>query len=415
MNMTITEPKARRSTNISIEVPSGYKRTEVGVIPEDWDTSTLGAVTTEIGDGIHATPIYSQHGEYFFINGNNIRDGHIVITEDTKTVTVSEFRKYKKDLGDKTVLLSINGTIGNLALFAGEAVVLGKSAAYLNVKGDVDRKYFYYSLHSQLVARQFNDGLTGTTIRNLGLATIRSTQIPVPPTKAEQRAIASALSDVDRLIVGLEKLIAKKRAIKQSTMQQLLTGKTHLPGFSGEWGNVRLRDLLSYERPDQYIVRDTEYSERGDVPVLTANKSFILGYTAEDFGICRDLPAIVFDDFTTDSKYVAVPFKVKSSAIKLLRSKHDRVDLRFVFDRMKLIQFPLGDHKRYYISEYQNLELVVPEYEEQQAIATVLSDMDAEIAALERQRDKTKQIKQGMMQQLLTGRVRLVNSPEREV
>jgi type I restriction enzyme S subunit len=212
---------------------------------------------------------------------------------------------------------------------------------------------------------------------------------------------------VDALLGALDQLIAKKRDLKQAAMQQLLTGQTRLPRFSGKWGSVRLRDLLSYQRPDQYIVRDTGYSERGDIPVLTANKSFILGYTPEDFGICRDLPVIVFDDFTTDSKYVDFPFKVKSSAIKLLGPKHDRVDLRFVFDRMQLIHFPLGDHKRYYISEYQNLELAAPDHEEQKVIAAVLSDMDAEIEALEKRLAKTRAIKQGMMQELLTGRTRL--------
>lgn len=190
-------------------------------------------------------------------------------------------------------------------------------------------------------------------------------------------------------------------------LQDLVTGKTRLPGFSQEWETVRLRGLLRYERPDKYIVQDTDYHEYGGIPVLTANKSFILGYTDEDFGICRDLPAIVFDDFTTDSKYVDMPFKVKSSAIKILRSKHERINLRFVFERMRLINFPHGDHKRYYISEYQDIELAVPDYEEQCAIAAVLADMDAEIAALGQKLLKVRQLKQGMMYNLLSGKIRL--------
>ncbi len=273
--------------------------------------------------------------------------------------------------------------------------------------------YLSYQMGSFLGRREMARLEVGGGKGNLNTSDLKQYRVPHPPTIAEQEAIAEALSDLDRLIGVLDKLIAKKRGVKQATMQQLLTEKTRLPGFSGEWSNVRLRDLLSYERPDGYIVRDTEYSEHGDIPVLTANKSFILGYTVEDFGICRNLPAIVFDDFTTDSKYVDFPFKVKSSAFKLLRPKHNRVDLQFVFDRMQLIHFPLGDHKRYYISEYQNLGLAAPDHEEQKAIAAVLSDMDAEIAALERRRDKMKQIKQGMMQSLLTGRIRLV-TPEQE-
>ena len=213
---------------------------------------------------------------------------------------------------------------------------------------------------------------------------------------------------MDGLLTALDALIAKKRAVKQAAMQQLLTGKSRLPGFSGAWETKRIGDLLYYERPDRYIVQSTDYSEYGDVPVLTANKSFVLGHTDEDFGIYTDVPVIVFDDFTTDCKYATSPFKVKSSAIKLLRARQNQAHLRFVFERMQLIRFPLGDHKRYYISDYQNIELPVPGFDEQQALVSVLSDMDAEIAALERRRDKTRAVKQGMMQQLLTGRVRLV-------
>ena len=192
------------------------------------------------------------------------------------------------------------------------------------------------------------------------------------------------------------------------TMQQLLTGRTRLPGFKREWEVKLVGDLLTYERPDRYIVKSTAYSNHGDVPVLTANKAFILGYTTETFGVCADLPAIVFDDFTTDSKFATVPFKVKSSAIKLLRPKHDRTSLKFLFERMQLIRFPVGEHKRHYISDYQNISLPIPEYDEQLEIAAVLSDMNAEIAALEALRNKTRDLKQAMMQELLTGKTRLI-------
>ena len=281
--------------------------------------------------------------------------------------------------------------------------------AVLRAKHDSSVPYFLFSqLFSEGVNDQIDKILSGSNYPAINSRDVKLIEIPCPPQVSEQRAIAKVLSDVDGLINALDTLIAKKRAIKQATMQQLLTGKTRLPGFSGEWETKRLGDLLSYKRPDAYIVKSTEYSEHGNIPVLTANKAFILGYTDEVFGICQNFPAIVFDDFTTDNKYVAFPFKVKSSAIKLLYPKHDRVSLKFVFERMQLIDFPLGNHKRYYISEYQNLELPVPDYEEQRAIATVLSDMDAEITALEHRRDKTIVIKQGMMQQLLTGKVRLV-------
>ena len=251
---------------------------------------------------------------------------------------------------------------------------------------------------------------TGISVYAVSKKQLANIVLALPPPD-EQRAVAEALSDVDRLVESLESLIAMKQAVKTAAMQQLLTGKTRLPGFGGEWETKRIGDLLAYERPDRYIVQHDEYVERGDAPVLTANKSFVLGYTNETFGVCVDFPVILFDDFTSDCKYVTFPFKVKSSAIKLLRAKNG-VKLRYIFERMQLIDFPVADHRRYYISDYQNVEIALPTYDEQVSIATVLSDIDAEIAALERQLDKIRAIKQGMMQQLLTGKIRLAESVE---
>ena len=189
-------------------------------------------------------------------------------------------------------------------------------------------------------------------------------------------------------------------------MQRLLTGKTRLPEFGGEWETKRIGDLLTYERPDRYIVQHDEYVERGDAPVLTANKSFVLGYTNETFGVCVDFPVIIFDDFTVDCKYVTFPFKVKSSAIKLLRSKNG-VDLRYMFERMQLIDFPVSDHRRYYISDYQNVKIALPTYDEQVSIAEALSDMDELIESLESLIAKKRVVKTAAMQRLLTGKTRL--------
>ena len=191
-------------------------------------------------------------------------------------------------------------------------------------------------------------------------------------------------------------------------MQELLTGKRRLPGFESKWKKVKLCDLLNYERPDKYIVSNTDYSQNGNTPVITANKSFVLGFTEEDFNICNDFPVILFDDFTTDKKYVDFPFKVKSSAIKLLRSKSDQNDLQFLFFCLQLVKFPIGDHKRYYISEYQYIEIEVPSPEEQLCIISVLKDEELEITLLERKLEKLRKMKHGMMRSLLTGRIRLV-------
>lgn len=174
------------------------------------------------------------------------------------------------------------------------------------------------------------------------------------------------------------------------------------PNIPSGWKLKKLSDVLDYERPDAYIVKSTSYSNKAKTPVLTANKSFILGYTDEDFGVYENVPAIIFDDFTTDSKLVDFPFKIKSSAIKILKEKNKDVDLRFVFEKMKSVSFPTGSHKRFYISQYQNLEIALPPIKEQQKIAEILGTVDEDIAKTQEMIEATEKLKRGLMQQLFT-------------
>ncbi|MFH1260130.1 MAG: restriction endonuclease subunit S [Elusimicrobiota bacterium] len=267
--------------------------------------------------------------------------------------------------------------------------------------------YFFFLYFSNNFFNRIMQMTAKSSVDSVRMEMIADMQIPVP-TKSEQTAIATVLSDTDALIECLEKLIAKKKAIKQGAMQQLLTGKKRLPGFSGEWEVKKLGEFLDYKQPTEYLVTDTEYNNNNQTPVLTAGKTFILGYTNEEHGIFNKLPVIIFDDFTTAIKFVDFPFKAKSSAMKMLIPKNDKVNMRFIYEIMSQIKYPLGDHKRHWIVEYQHLEITVPESsEEQAAIAGILSDMDAEIESLEQKRNKYIRIKQGMMQELLTGKIRL--------
>jgi len=168
------------------------------------------------------------------------------------------------------------------------------------------------------------------------------------------------------------------------------------------WEAKKIKDLLSYERPDAYIVKNDSYTSDAKTPVLTANKSFVLGYTDEDFGICKTVPVIIFDDFTTDSKYVDFPFKIKSSAIKILRSRSEYPNLKFLFELIRSINFPIGNHKRYYISEFQDIDVIVPPWKEQQKISEILSIIDNEIQKTEEIISQTEKLKSGLMQDLLT-------------
>ncbi len=176
--------------------------------------------------------------------------------------------------------------------------------------------------------------------------------------------------------------------------------KLRFPEFEheSEWDEKPLSDTLDYERPDAYIVSDTIYGKIG-VPVLTANKRFILGYTPETHGIFINTPVILFDDFTVDKKYVDFPFKVKSSAIKILKTK-GKNNLKFIYELMSQIRFEAKEHKRYYISAYQNLLVHVPKPEEQLKIADCLSSLDELITAQSQKLEALKTHKKGLMQQL---------------
>ena len=174
-----------------------------------------------------------------------------------------------------------------------------------------------------------------------------------------------------------------------------------------DWEVVRLGDILEYEQPTKYLVSNTEYDNSYTTPVLTAGKTFILGYTDEVEGIYTNLPIILFDDFTTASQYVDFPFKVKSSACKILKLKKTEFSLRVVFEVMQRLNFVADDHKRYWISEYQNQEIFLPNAKEQRGIAEILSAWDIQIQNFETLITEKQALKKGLCQTLLTAKTRL--------
>ena len=328
---------------------------------------------------------------------------NLMYVPDEAYKPIEKYRIFKDD-----IFISVAGTlgiVGKIPEWLDGANLTENANRLTNIT--CNRDYLLYYLRSPYIQDVISSEQTIGAQPKLALMRIRNFDIALPKDIAEQRAIAEALSDVDGLIAALDKKIAKKRLLKQGAMQQLLTGKKRLPGFADKWEYVALEHLLEYEQPTKYLVQSTDYIESG-TPVLTAGKTFVLGYTAENKGIYTNLPVIIFDDFTTDSKYVTMPFKAKSSAMKMLQLKDRRYNLHLVYELMLLIQFPLYDHQRYWISEYSKLQVYIPSnFKEQQAIATILSDMDKEIADLEAQRDKYRLLKSGMMQKLLTGQIRL--------
>lgn len=162
----------------------------------EWKEYKLSDIATEIGDGLHGTPKYSIDGKCYFINGNNIVNGKVIIKDDTKRISDIEFDLYKKPLFDRTILLSINGTIGNVGLYNGEKCILGKSVCYLNIKNSVDKGFIYYTFLSNSFQTHLRNIATGTTILNVPLKSLRETVILLPSLD-EQKRIASILSSLD--------------------------------------------------------------------------------------------------------------------------------------------------------------------------------------------------------------------------
>lgn len=423
-----------------MELKEGYKQTEVGGIPKEWEVVSMEVITTRIGDGLHGTPRYSANGEYFFINGNNLVNGKIVITAETKAVGGSEFFKHRKPLSDRSILMSINGTVGNLGLYCGESILLGKSSAYLNVRPDVSKDFVYHSLKTELVKQQFFDSVTGSTIGNLGLAAIRNTLIPLPP-KNEQRNISNVLRDMDALIESLDQLLIKKHQIKQGAMQELLTGQRRLSGFCEKWECVSMGDLFAFSGGltasrgqlttdgycylhygDIHISNKTHVSVRDELQDISKLK---ISLSKVNRGSLLNDGDVVFVDASEDdagiSRYVVVS---NPDEVVFISGLHTIVakSIGGIFcDLYKRYCFQASSVKeqfRFFAvgtkvsgiskSNIKKVMIKVPPLEEQTAIASVLSSMDDEIFALEVQLQKARHLKQGMMQELLTGRIRLV-------
>jgi type I restriction enzyme S subunit len=200
----------------------------IGEIPESWEVSKLGYLTYKIGDGLHGTPNYTDETEFYFINGNNLGTGYIEITEQTKTVSEREYSLHKKDLTENTLLLSINGTIGNVAFYQGEKVMLGKSAAYLNFYSDLNIEFIKWFLESSVFKNYYELQLSGSTINNFSLYSIGKTPI-ILPSKNEQKEIVEFLKSTSSKIATAislkEQEIEKLKEYKATLINSAVTGK----------------------------------------------------------------------------------------------------------------------------------------------------------------------------------------------
>lgn len=405
-------------TDETERVPPGYKWTEVGVIPEDWGVSQLGSSGEVVMGQSPPGSSYNRKGY-----GSPLINGPTEFTSKypLRTQWTTQPARFCKP-GD--LLICVRGSSTGRTNYADDVYAIGRGIAAIRSKDNNDTGYLSYQVISGV--SDILTEATGSTFPSVDGVSLRKIVFPLPSEPTEQRAIAAALSDVDDLISALDKLIAKKRAVKTAAMQQLLTGKQRLPGFSGEWEVKRLEEVadvdsdnldadtdpdyefnyVSLEGVDRGILRDFSHQRfssapsrarrrlrAGDVLVSTVRpnlKSHLLFSVSEGNWVC-------------------------STGFSLVRCRKRTANPGFVYQHLfhgvipKQIEALItgSNYPAISANDVRAFQIPMPSVEEQTAIAAVLSDMDAEIEALEGRREKTRRIKAGMMQELLTGRTRL--------
>jgi type I restriction enzyme, S subunit len=241
---------------------------------KDWKIVELKEVVSILGDGLHGTPKYSIESEYFFINGNNLVNGKIKIKENTKKVSFEEYEKYKKPLNSSSLLVSINGTLGNQAFYNNEKVILGKSACYFNVLDSLDKKYISLVLSGQEFLNYAHKNATGSTIPNVSLKSMREFKFPLPPTETQQAIvykIEELFSELDKGIEDLKTAQQQLKTYRQSVLKWAFEGKlTNENVKDGElpkgWEMVQIKDVASTY--GGYAFKSGEFKSQGKYQVL---------------------------------------------------------------------------------------------------------------------------------------------------
>ena len=339
------------------------------------------------------------------------------LKETTKRRISAEARALSVSVPEGTVILTIQGSIGRVAITQYDACIDRTLLIFERFKVPIDKRYFKYAIF-ELFEREKKNA-PGGIIKTITKEALSKFQLVYPPLP-EQQAIATALSDADAYIESLEQLITKKRQIKQGVMQELLTGKRRLPGFEGEWPVVRLEAVLSFQAGYPFsaefftqmpgvgirLVRNRDL--KGDAEVLN-----YLGSYSQDF-VIRDGDVLV----GMDAEFITCLWDrgaaILNQRVGRLKPKDNKLDARFAFyylaKPLKVIETKTSSTTVKHLShrEVESIEVPLPPFREQQAIGQVLGDIDEEIRGLDNKLYKVRGLKQAMMQQLLTGKIRLV-------
>lgn len=418
-----------------MELIPGYKRSDVGVIPDDWDAKPLG----EIGDsliGLTYRPSEVRKYGTLVLRSSNVQNGTLCF-DDNVFVDADIPDRIMVRPGDILVCVR-NGSrdlIGKSALIDERAVGM-TFGAFMGVFRSEYGQFLRHVFQSGIFKKQINEHL-GATINQITNKSLNSFKVPLPPTEEERTEIARALSDVDALLASLDQVIAKKRDLKQAAMQQLLTGKARLPGFDGEWEAKKLEHAgsclrgVSYRGDDDLSPHDTAFTKRllrsnnvQNAFVVTSDVQFVNDKRVSQTQILQKNDILIC--MANGSKALvgkAGLFSIGDgfdytfgAFMGCFRTDASIADPVFVFSL-----FQTGRYRDYVTnllagssinnlspSSIESLEFSFPPYPEQAAIGRALAEMDSELSVLEASRDKTRNIKHAMMQELLTGKTRLV-------
>ncbi|MGN8168027.1 restriction endonuclease subunit S [Lactiplantibacillus plantarum] len=359
-----------------------------------------------------------------YSKGDLVPDGHPIILYGrlyTKyetniksvddTFVVDNADSVKSELGD--VIVPGSGEtaedISRASNIEVAGIILGGD---LNVvkpsKEMLDSSFLAITISNGSQQKELTRRAQGKSVVHLHNSDLQTVQVRYPSLK-EQRKISQTFSSLDNLVAVTQRKLAKLKELKQGYLQKLFPRngskfpQLRFAGFADAWEERKLGEVFNYEQPTKYIVKSTEYDDNFNTPVLTAGKSFLLGYTDEISGIKNatvENPVVIFDDFTTGSHYVDSPFKIKSSAMKLLSLNDNSDNFYFMFNTLKNIKYVPQSHERHWISKFSSFGIYKPSQEEQQKIGSFFKQLDATIALHQRKLEKLQELKKGYLQKM---------------
>lgn len=377
-------------------------------IPKGWEVKKLGEIFNIVTGKTPSKKIREYfNGNIPFVKPSDL-DLSDYIENSEDTLTQDGFKK-APFIPKNSVLVSCIGNLGKKAILKQNGSCNQQINAILP-NSNFDMKFVFYYI--DIIKPWMEQNASATTISILNKS--RFEQMPfIYPNLVEQKAIVDKLDDsfakIENAITNLINAKENLKLYKQSVLKSAFNGDL-LPNTSPtQRKKVKFEDVLKYEQPTKYIVKSTKYNNDFKTPVLTAGKGFILGYTNETEGIFTNTPVIIFDDFTTSSQYVNFHFKVKSSAMKILRPV-DNVNLKFLFYKMQTIQHKSDTHKRYWISEYAKLEIPLSPLSEQNLIVAEIDRrfaiVDKTLNLIDKSIQNAKNLKQSILKKAFSGELR---------